>query len=207
MRSFLRFSPLVLLTLALTFPLALAGEATGPQLEPGTKGPAFSLKGTDGKTHALADLKGAKGTAVVFTCNHCPFSKAYEDRLIELAKGYSDKGIHFVAINANDPKVQPQDGFDEMVTRSKEKAFPFPYLVDETQETAKAYGAQVTPHVFLLDAEGVVRYRGRIDDSAKPGEVKSRDLNNALDALAEGKPVPVSATKAFGCSVKWKKGA
>lgn len=186
---------------------AIAGEATGPQLELGAKAPSFTLKGTDGKMHSLSDLKGATGTAVVFTCNACPFSKAYEDRLISLAKSYTEKGIVFVAINPNDPKVQPKDGYEEMIVRAKEKEFPFPYLVDETQEIAKAYGAQVTPHVFLFDGEGVLKYRGRVDDSAKEGEIKSYDLKNALDAIANGKTVPEPATKAFGCGVKWKKTA
>jgi peroxiredoxin len=198
------------LTLTLTLGaalLALAGEATGPQLEPGTKAPSFSLKGIDGKVHSLPELKGEKATVVVFTCNHCPFAKAYEDRLIGLAKAYASQGVRFVAINPNDPKVQPQDGLEEMIARAKEKGLPYPYLVDDTQEIAKAYGAQVTPHVFVLDAEGVLRYRGRVDDSAKEGEVKSRDLRDALDALVAGKPVPVPATKAFGCGVKWKKSA
>ena len=187
--------------------LALAGEATGPQLEPGTKAPGFSLKGTDGKTYSLDGTKGTKGTLVVFTCNACPFAKAYEDRLISLAKTYQGKGIAFIAINSNDPKIVPEDSFDKMVTRAKDKALPYPYVFDESQEIAKAYGAQVTPHAFLLDADGVVRYRGRIDDSVKPDEVQSKDLQNALDALVAGKPVPVGTTKAFGCSVKWKKSA
>ena len=187
--------------------LALAGEATGPQLEPGAKAPSFSLKATDGKTYSLADSMGKKGTLVVFTCNHCPFAKAYEDRLIALAKAYQPKGIAFLAINANDPSIAPDDSFDNMVARAKDKSLPYPYLYDSTQEIAKAYGAQVTPHAFLLDAGGVVRYRGRIDDSVKPDEVKSKDLQNAIDAVLAGKPVPVDSTKAFGCGVKWKKSA
>ena len=187
--------------------IALAGEATGPQLEPGAKAPAFSLRGTDGKVHSLSEVRGTKATAVVFTCNACPFAKAYEDRLIALAKAYADKGVNFVAINPNDPKIQPADGFDQMVTRAKEKELPYPYLIDESQTVAKAYGAQVTPHIFLIDAQGAVVYRGRVDDSAKPEEVKSSDLRNAIDAVIAGKPVPEPATKAFGCGVKWKKAA
>lgn len=194
-------------TLALSASAAMAGEATGPQLEPGVKAPRFSLKGTDGKTHAFDDMKGTKATAVVFTCNACPFAKAYEDRLITLARQYADRGVRFIAINANDPKIVPQDGFDEMVTRAKEKSLPYPYLLDDTQEIAKAYGAQVTPHVFLFDSEGIIRYRGRVDDSAKEAEVKSSDLKNALEAVLAGKPVPEPATKAFGCGVKWRKSA
>ncbi len=198
---------LILAAAVLALGLAFAGEATGPQLDPGAKAPAFTLKGTDGQTHSLDQVKGKKGTLVIFTCNHCPFAKAYEDRLIALAKTYEAKGIGFVAINSNDPAVAPDDSFDLMVARSKEKSFPYPYLFDESQQTAKAYGAQVTPHVFLLDAGGVIRYRGRIDDSVKPNEVQSHDLQNALDALLAGKPIPVPTTKAFGCSVKWKKNA
>lgn len=196
-----------LLIAALTLSLVLAGEATGPQLELGSKAPDFSLKGTDGQAHAFADLKGAKGSVVVFTCNHCPFAKAYEDRLISLAKEFSGKGINFVAINANDPQVAPDDSFDKMVVRAKEKSLPYPYLLDESQATAKAYGAQVTPHVFVFDSAGLLRYRGRVDDSVKPDEVKTHDLHDALDAIVGGKDVATPSTKAFGCSVKWKKSA
>ena len=199
-----------ILILALGLLLAaavVAGEATGPQLEPGAKAPSFSLKGTDGKTHSLADVKGAKGTVVIFTCNHCPFAKGYEDRLIALAKSYEAKGIGFVAINPTDTKAVPDDGFDKMVARAKEKSLPYPYLLDETQEIAKAYGAQVTPHVFLLDAEGKVAYRGRVDDSLKEAEVQNHDLKDGIEAVLSGKPVANPATKAFGCGVKWKKAA
>jgi peroxiredoxin len=187
--------------------LALAGEATGPQLEPGAKAPPFTLKGIDGKTHSLDELKGERSTVVVFTCNHCPFAQAYEDRLIGLAKSFADKGVRFVAINSNDPAVSPDDSFEKMTDRAKEKGFPYPYLFDATQEVAKAYGAQVTPHVFVFDAGGVLRYRGRVDDNAKVGQVTSPDLKNALEAVLAGKPVPTAATTAFGCSVKWKKQA
>ena len=187
--------------------LALAGEATGPQLEPGAKAPPFTLKGIDGKTHSLEELKGERATVIVFTCNHCPFAQAYEDRLIALAKSFGDKGVRFVAINSNDPAVSPDDSFEKMADRAKEKGFPYPYLFDATQEAAKAYGAQVTPHVFVFDAGGVLRYRGRVDDSAKVAQVKSPDLKNALEAVLAGKPVPTAATTAFGCSVKWKKQA
>ena len=103
--------------------------------------------------------------------------------------------------------MAPDDGFDQMVTRAKEKSLPYPYLVDGSQEIAKAYGAQVTPHVFLLDADGAVKYRGRVDDSLKEPEIKSHDLKDALDAVLAGKPVPNPTTKAFGCGVKWKKAA
>ncbi len=180
---------------------ALAGE----ELAIGEMGPGFDLKGTDSKMHTLEDVAGEKGTAVIFTCNMCPFSKGYEDRLVDLAKNYQAEGIGFVAINPNDPEIVPGDGFDEMVERAKEKNFPYPYLVDTTQEIAAAYGARVTPHIFLLDGEGKLAYRGRVDDALKEDEVTARDFEAAMTALVNGEQVPAAETKAFGCSVKWSK--
>ena len=142
---------------------------------------------------------------MIFTCNECPFSKGYEDRLISLAKTYQPRGVGFVAINANDPKIVPGDGFEFMVKRAQDKGFPYPYVLDDTQETATAYGARVTPHIFLLDAQGKLVYRGRVDDSLEQDKVKSRDFAAALDALVSGKPVQVAETKAFGCGVKYAK--
>src|SRR2546425_10451915 len=182
-------------------PAALAAD----ELALGAKGADFSLKGTDGKTHSLANVKGEKGTAVIFTCNECPFSKGYEDRLIGLAKTYQPEGIGFVAINANDPKIVPGDGFEFMVKRAQDKGLPYPYVIDETQEIATAYGARVTPHIFLLDAQGKLAYRGRVDDSLEQDKIKTHDFAAALDALVSGKPVQVAETKAFGCSVKYAK--
>ena len=180
-------------------------NALADELAIGAKGADFSLKGTDGKMHSLADVKGEKGTAVIFTCNECPFSKGYEDRLIGLAKEYRSKGIGFVAINSNDPKIVPGDGFEFMVKRAQDKTLPYPYIFDETQEVAKSYGAKVTPHIFLMDAQGKLVYRGRVDDSLEQDKVKSRDFAAALDALAAGQPVKVAETKAFGCGVKYAK--
>ncbi len=197
--------PAAALVLALAFAPAVSPALAGDELKIGARGPAFNLKGTDGQTHSLESLAGEKGTAVIFTCNECPFSKAYEDRLIVLAKTYREKGVAFVAINANDPKVVPGDGFEFMVKRAEAKGFPYPYLVDETQEIATAYGARVTPHVFLLDGQGTLVYRGRVDDSREEAKVKNSDFKAALDALVDGKPVPVAETKAFGCGVKWTK--
>jgi thiol-disulfide isomerase/thioredoxin len=148
-------------------------------------------------------VAGSKGTAVIFTCNTCPYSKAYEARLMDLARDYQAQGIGFVAINANDPAVQPGDSFAEMVKLAKAKSYPFPYLVDTTQEVARAYGAKVTPHVFLLDASGKLVYRGRVDSSVRPEDVKERELAGALAAVATGKEVPVPVSQAFGCSIKW----
>jgi len=182
---------------------ALAAE----ELAIGAKGPGFDLKGTDGKMYALDTIKGGKGTAVIFTCNECPYAKGYEDRLIALANTYQSKGIAFIAINPNDPNVVPGDSFDGMVQRAKEKQFPYPYVIDETQRIAAAYGAKVTPHIFLLDAGGTLVYRGRVDDSLKENEIKKRDLQSALDALVGGNAIQVAETKAFGCGVKWSKKA
>jgi len=175
------------------------------ELAIGAQGASFTLKGTDGKTHSLESVAGEKGTAVIFTCNECPYAKGYENRLIALAKDYQAKGVGFVAINSNDPKIVPGDGFDFMVKRAKDKELPYPYLFDETQEIAQSYGARVTPHVFLLDAKGKLVYRGRVDDSLEEGKIKDRDFSAALEAVVAGKPVQVAETKAFGCGVKYAK--
>src|SRR6267143_1016026 len=159
------------------------------ELAIGAKGPGFNLKGTDGKMHTLDGVAGDKGTAVIFTCNECPFSKGYENRLIDLAKTYQSEGVGFVAINANDPKIVPGDGFEFMVKRAKDKNLPYPYVIDATQAIATSYGARVTPHVFLLDASGKLVYRGRVDDSLEQDKVTTHDFAAALDAVVSGKPV------------------
>jgi thiol-disulfide isomerase/thioredoxin len=189
---------------------ALPSAAGAEELAIGAVAPAFQLVGTDDQKHSLAEYvgegdKAAPATVVVFTCNHCPYAKAYEPVLIAMAKQYAEKGVRFVAINPNDPKLQPQDSFDKMKERAKEKEFPFPYLYDATQETAKAYGARVTPHIFMLDSQAVLRYRGRINDSQEQDKVQVHDLANALDALLAGKDIATTETKAFGCGIKWKK--
>ena len=175
------------------------------ELAIGAQGASFTLKGTDGKTHSLESVAGEKGTAVIFTCNECPYAKGYENRLIALAKDYQAKGVGFVAINSNDPKIVPGDGFDFMVKRAKDKDLPYPYLFDETQAIAQAYGARVTPHIFLLDAQGKLVYRGRVDDSLEEGKIKERDFSAALAAIVSGQPVKVAETKTFGCGVKYAK--
>ncbi len=195
----------MILTAALAGCLAAGASLAADELALGATGPDFNLKGTDGQKHSLDGVAGEKGTAVIFTCNTCPYSQAYEERLITLARDYQDRGIGFVAINANDPGVAPGDSFDEMVKLAEARAYPFPYLVDTTQEAARAYGARVTPHVFLLDASGALVYRGRVDSSVRPEDVKEREFADALDAVASGQAVPVAATKAFGCSIKWSR--
>ncbi|HLG93242.1 MAG TPA: thioredoxin family protein [candidate division Zixibacteria bacterium] len=187
--------------------LVLGVFVQAEELPIGETGPSFSLMGTDGKTYSLTDYKEKKGVAVIFTCNACPYAKAFEDRINKLAKEFSPKGIAFVAINPNDPGRVPEDSYDNMVKRAKEKGFVFPYVYDSTSEVAAAYGARVTPHVFLLDASFKLVYRGRVEDETEAKKSKSRDLKNALNALLAGKKIATAETKAFGCSIKWRKQA
>lgn len=174
------------------------------ELEIGKSAPEFSLPGTDGKTYGFKDVAGEKGTLVVFTCNHCPYAVAYQQRIIDLTAKYKPQGIGVVAISSNDAKSYPDDSFELMKVRADSMKYNFPYLYDESQAIALKYGPKVTPHVFLFDGKGVLAYRGRIDDSAKEHEVKKRELTEALDALVGGKAIPTAATTAFGCSVKWR---
>ena len=165
----------------------------------------FNLKNIDGKMRSLAGIENAKGYIVIFTCNHCPYAIAYEDRIIDLNKKYAPLGYPVVAINPNDVVKQPDDSFEKMQMRAKEKSFTFPYLYDDTQEIAKAFGATRTPHVYLLDKNRVVRYIGAIDDNHEDAtEVKEKYLENAINALRNGQTVAVPQTKAIGCTIKWK---
>jgi len=166
----------------------------------------FNLKSVKGKNVSLAGIKKAEGYIVIFTCNHCPYAIAYEDRIIALHKKYAKLGYPVVAINPNDKDVQPADSFDNMKKRAKEKKFPFVYLYDETQEIAKAYGATRTPHIYLLDKDRKVRYIGAMDDNHEDaGAVKEKYLENAIDALRAGKDIATTETKAIGCTIKWRK--
>lgn len=166
----------------------------------------FSLKNTDGKMVSLKNLKGAKGYIVIFTCNHCPYAQAYEDRIVALDKKYKALGYPVVAINPNNPEKQKEDSFIKMQERAKEKKFAFPYLLDDGQKIFPQYGATKTPHVYILQktAKGnVVKYIGAIDDNYEDATaVKQKYAENALDALLKGKEVTVKETKAIGCSIK-----
>lgn len=169
----------------------------------------FKLKNVDGKMVSLADYKDAKGYIVIFDCNTCPYSKAYNDRIIALNKKYASKGFPVLAINPNDPSQSPGDSFDEMKSQAKRKNYDFPYLVDETQEVAEAYGATNTPHVFVLNRVGQnelkVAYIGAIDDNSRNASaVTKKYVEDAVDALLDRKEVPVTKTKAIGCTIKWK---
>lgn len=193
------------LTISLAL-FAMSFSPAGPGYKVGDTAIDFKLKNVDGKMVSLASIKDAKGYIVIFTCNACPYAKAYEDRIIELHKKYAPLGYPVVAINPNDKDVQPADSYDKMKERAKEKNFPFNYLYDETQEIAKTYGATRTPHVYLLDNNRVVRYIGAIDDNSESAsDVKEKYLENAIDALRNGKDVATKETKAVGCGIKWKK--
>jgi thiol-disulfide isomerase/thioredoxin len=170
----------------------------------GAKAPAFSLvNAIDGKTVAFKPGDG-RLSVVVFTCNHCPYAKAFEPRIIEIARQYAAKGVAFYAINSNDAVAYPEDGFDEMKSRAAARSYPFPYLRDGDSAIAREYGARVTPHVFVVDKSGMVRYRGYVDDTAKPAERQNTGLTNALDELLAGKEVTQTVTREFGCSIKFK---
>ncbi len=188
--------------------LFTAGISFAGGYEIGDKATDFKLKNVDGSWVSLSDYEDAKGFIVIFTCNHCPYAVKYEDRIIELDKKYKSKGYPVIAINPNDPEVQPEDSFENMKVRAEEKGFTFPYLIDDGQEIYPQYGATKTPHVFLLEKESkdlIVRYIGAIDDNYKSADqVEERYVENAVDALLAGNPVPEKETKAIGCSIKTK---
>jgi len=169
----------------------------------------FKLKDIDGKMVSLSDYKDAKGFVIIFTCNTCPFAVASEDRIIALDQKYKEKGYPVIAINPNDPEVQPDDTYELMQAKAKDKGFTFPYLYDTSNTVYASYGATKTPHVYLLKKEekgNVVKYIGAIDDNVRNGDaVKDQFLANAIDELLAGKEVSVKETKAIGCSVKQKK--
>ena len=166
----------------------------------------FSLKNIDNKMVSLKDYKDAQGYVVVFTCNHCPYAKAYEERIVALDAKYKKLGYPVIAINPNNPSKQKEDSFDKMIVRAKEKGFTFPYLLDEGQKIYPQYGATKTPHVFILEktAKGnIVKYIGAIDDNYEDEKaVKIKYVEEAINALLKGKEVEVKTTKAIGCSIK-----
>lgn len=178
----------------------------GQGYKPGDKATDFKLKGVDGKMVSLSDYPDAKGFIVIFTCNTCPYAVAYEDRIIALDKKYKQLGYPVIAINPNSPTAQPEDTFDKMVKKSKDKGFTFPYLVDEGQKIYPVYGATNTPHIYLLEKQGadlVVAYTGAIDNNYKDASAATEHyLATAIDDLREGNEPSVATTKAIGCSIK-----
>ncbi len=192
---------------ALMLVLSVQVFAGGYQI--GDKVKDFKLKNVDGKMVSMADFPAAQGFIVIFTCNHCPFSMAYENRIIDLNNTYAPLGYPVIAINPNDPAAVPDDSFENMVERSKAKKFTFPYLMDEGQKVYPKFGATRTPHVFILQKVGkdlIVKYIGAIDDNSEdPSAVKVKYVEQAVEALLKALPIPVKETRAVGCTIKVKK--
>jgi len=212
-KPFYPLTALVLLFCSLLFSFKPIADEH-PTLAIGAQAPDFSLPGVDGKTYTLSSFKSSPILMIVFTCDHCPTAQAYEDRVIQIAKDYKDKGVAVVAIMPNDPKAirldelgytDLSDTFDEMKIRAAQKHFNFPYLYDgATQSVSHAYGPIATPHVFIFNKDRKLCYSGRIDDVEKPSKTPHvQDTRNALDALLAGKTPAEPTTKVFGCSIKW----
>ena len=199
-------SPIGKLLLALfTITLISAVPPVEDGYKVGDQAADFSLKNVDGTMVSLASMKGVNGYIVVFTCNTCPYSVMYEDRIIDLHNKFASQGYPVVAINPNDPGVKAGDDFASMQARAKEKKFPFKYLFDDGQKVYPQFGATRTPHVFLLDANRYVRYIGAIDDNAQdPAAVSVKYVENAIAALKAGNNPDPSETKAIGCTIKVK---
>lgn len=198
--------PILALFTCLLISIAAAPVKTG--YEVGDTVADFKLKNVDGKMVALSDYKDAKGVIVIFDCNTCPYSKAYNSRIIALHGKYATQGYPVITINPNDPLQSAGDSFDRMVSQAKQKGYTFPYLVDESQEVARAFGATNTPHVFIvqrINNEFKLVYIGAIDDSARDeAAVKRKYVEETVDGLLQGKPVISPRTKAIGCTIKWK---
>ena len=173
-------------------------------LELGDPAPAFRLPGVDGRTYSLEGLADKQVLVVIFSCNHCPYVQAYEDRMVAIQRDYRDRGVQLIAINSNDDVNYPEDRFERMVERAKSKAYNFPYLRDAAQDVAKAYGATHTPHLFVFGQDRRLRYTGKIDDAwQNPTAVKRHYLREALDALLGGAAPVEAKTHAIGCTIKW----
>jgi thiol-disulfide isomerase/thioredoxin len=189
--------------IAFALPL-LAAACMAGELTVGAKAPGFALvNAVDGKTWTFKPGDG-KLSVVFFTCNQCPYAKAFEPRLIEIAKAYASKGVAFYAIDPNDEGRFAEESMTNMKERAVSNGYPYPYLKDGDSAIARAYGARVTPHVYVIDATGVVRYVGYVDNSARPEERTKTGLTDALDSLLANRPVAVSSTHAFGCTIKFK---
>ncbi len=191
--------------LALTFLVLGIAFSISAQLKIGDTAPGFKLKNIDNKLIALNDYTSEKGVVIVFTCNHCPYAKLYEDRMVALDKEFKPKGFPMVAINPNNPKTFEEDSFENMIVRARDKGFTFPYLVD-AEGIYKKYGATKTPHVYLLkkgSKDFKVAYIGTFDDSPRDeSRVKDKYLANAINAILDGKEPKIKETKAIGCSIK-----
>jgi peroxiredoxin len=175
------------------------------ELRIGTKAADFNLPGVDGKNYSLDSFKDKDVLCIIFSCNHCPYVKAVEDRINRIAKDYFSKSFAMIVINPNDDSEYPEDSFDGMKKRAEEKGFVFPYVRDESQETARLYDAVCTPDIYLYDKNRILRYRGRIDDSWKDEtKVTRKELRMAIDELLSGQPIDFYTVPSMGCSIKWK---
>lgn len=174
-------------------------------LEIGTQAPDFSLPATDGKTYSLDDFATSPILVVAFTCNHCPYVINSEERILAFDHDYKSKGVQLVCINSNAETTYQDDDFPHMVGRAQERGFHFPYLHDESQQVALAYGALRTPHYFVFDQQRQLRYTGRMDDNPRnPGKENTRELRDAVEELLNGEPVSTPLTNPIGCNVKWR---
>ena len=171
----------------------------------GDSAPDFALPATDGQTYCLQDFAGAPVLVIAFTCNHCPYVINSEARVLDFYNDYHDKGVAYVAINSNSENTYADDDFAGMVARAKERGFEFPYLRDESQDVARAYGALRTPHFYVFDAARKLAYTGRMDDNPRnPGKETTHELRDAVDALLAGRAIDVPLTNPIGCNVKWE---
>src|SRR5476649_1197818 len=191
--------------LLVLFVLSFVSIASADELAVGAKAPGFSLINAANDQRVTFKPGDGKIAVVVFTCNQCPYAKAFEDRLVALGRAYEKRGVVFYAVDSNDDVAYPIEKAGEMRERATSKNYPFPYLKDGDSAVARAYGARVTPHVFVVDGKGVVRYRGYVDDSAKPEERQHAGLTDAVESLLTGREVQQTSTKAFGCSIKFRR--
>jgi peroxiredoxin len=186
----------------------ISARPIGGGYEVGDKATDFKLKNVDGRMVSLADYKDAKGFIVIFDCSTCPVSKAYNERIMALNKKYKPLNFPVITVNSNDPSISSGDSFDNMVKDAKRKKYDFPYLVDETQNVARTYGATNTPHTFVLVRNGsqlTVAYIGAIDNNTRDAEGATRKyVEEAVDAILAGKAVPTPRTRAVGCGIKWR---
>jgi peroxiredoxin len=171
----------------------------------GSQAPDFDLPGVDGKKYSLANFKDAKVLIVLFTCNHCPYVIGSEDRINKFYADYAPRGVAMIGINSNETENHPTDSFQHMKQKAKEKSLRYPYLRDDSQAVALAYGALRTPHFYVFDAQRKLRYTGRMDDNPRnPGQEKTHELRDAMEAILAGKAPAVPLTNPIGCNVKWK---
>ncbi|MEE9219898.1 MAG: thioredoxin family protein [Acidobacteriota bacterium] len=209
MRRVKRFAVMAVsaMLVSLVIPAGALAGGERHRLEFGSRPPMtdVKMKNVDGDSISISDVSGGRGTLVIFSCNACPWVKAWENRIAELGNTYSERGVGVIVINANDPDQVAEDRYEVMQERAQEKEFRFPYVVDSTSRVAAAFGATRTPEIFLFDGELRLVYHGAIDDNAKePDKVESHYLREALEALLAGKPIEVRQTKALGCSIKFR---